>query len=232
MSSAGLSGRATPSWPSLYQPGIELLRITHHDPVQPGGAYLTHPGDVFQFTFYWTLIFYTPIFLFCGLYAFLNLTFPPTRRSSPPRREATDDSSYPLTLLPYSPRDTTAPLLRPPKRKPNQGRSRTTFAILVFLAFISLSVAGALVSSAIIGFILVGVYKLAKFNMSTWIPFLWSVISVLVGLLRYVHFFISGDSLLTRAQPVAVCYRYYLTVSLIVYGTSVLLNARCIYSLR
>ncbi|KAF7345467.1 hypothetical protein MVEN_01564800 [Mycena venus] len=183
MSTAGLNGSA-PSWPSLYNPGIELLRIPHHDPVQPGGAYLSRPFDIFRFTLYWTLIFYTPIFLFCGLYAFFNLTFPPTRRPTLSRRETSDDaSSYPLTLLPYSPRDTSAPLLRPPKPKPNQGRSRTTFALLVLLAFLSLSIAGALLSSAIVGFILAGVYKLANFNLSTWIPFLWALISVLVGLL-------------------------------------------------
>ncbi|KAJ7483339.1 hypothetical protein FB451DRAFT_1234155 [Mycena latifolia] len=183
MSAVGLPSGNTPSWPSLYNPGIELLRIPHNDPVQPGGAYLTHPIDVFRFTLYWTLIFYTPIFLFCGLYAFFNLTFPPTRHPNPTRREATDEAGYPLALLRYSPREASAPLLRPPKPKPNQGRSRITFAILVLLTFISLSLAGASLGSAVVGFILAGIYKLAKFNMSTWIPFLWSVISVLIGLL-------------------------------------------------
>ncbi|KAJ7302996.1 hypothetical protein DFH08DRAFT_794155 [Mycena albidolilacea] len=192
MSADGLTGRPRPSWPSLYNPGIELLHIVHHEAVQPDGAYLSEPFDIFRFTLYWTLIFYTPIFLCCGLYAFINLTFPPSRPShaNAPKRaeasEADDASSYPLTpllLRPYSPRDTTAPLLRPPKPKPNQGRSRTTFALLVLLAFLLLSVAGALLSSAIIGFILAGVYKLAKFNLSTWIPFLWALISVLVGIL-------------------------------------------------
>ncbi|KAJ7164693.1 hypothetical protein C8R43DRAFT_918526 [Mycena crocata] len=187
MSSVGLSSGTTPSWPSLYPPGIELLHIPHHDPVQPGGAYLTHPVDVFRFTLYWTLIWYTPIFLFCGLYAFFNLTFPPSRHSKLPRRKGSDASVYPLTLLPYSPRDTSAPLLRPPKAKPNQGRSRTTFAILVFLTFITLSIAGAVLGSAVIGFTLAGIYKLAKFNMSTWIPFLWSIIYVLIGLLRCAY---------------------------------------------
>ncbi|KAJ7231715.1 hypothetical protein B0H12DRAFT_1029345 [Mycena haematopus] len=182
MSSVGLPD-TVPPWPSLYDPGIELLRIPHHDPVQPGGAYLSRPIDIFRFTLYWNLIFYTPIFLCCGLYAFFNLTFPPTRRSSVRRRETSDDASYPLTLLPYSPHETTVPLLRPPKRKLNRGRSRTTFALLVLLAFLSLSIAGAFLSSAIIGFILAGVYKLAKFNLSTWIPFVWALISVLVGLL-------------------------------------------------
>ncbi|KAF7371119.1 hypothetical protein MSAN_00747000 [Mycena sanguinolenta] len=182
MSAAGLSEN-DPPWPSLYDPGIELLNIPHHEAVQLGGAYLTHPIDIFRFTLYWNLIFYTPIFLCCGLYAFFNLTFPPTRRPSASRRETSDDASYPLTLLPYSPRETTAPLLRPPKPKPNQGRSRTTFALLVLLAFLLLSIAGAALNSAILGFVLAGVYKLAKFNLSTWIPFVWALISVLVGLL-------------------------------------------------
>ncbi|KAJ7498092.1 hypothetical protein B0H11DRAFT_1998639 [Mycena galericulata] len=183
MSSIGLPSGPAPSWPSLYDPGIELLNIPHKDPVQPDGKYLSHPSDVFRFTLYWTLIFYTPIFLFCGLYAFFNLTFPPKQPTNVSRREIPDEGAYPLTLMPYSPRDATAPLLRPPKPKPNEGRSRTTFAILVFLTFIILSVAGACLGSAIIGFILVGIYKLAHYNMSTWIPFLWSVISVLVGLM-------------------------------------------------
>ncbi|KAJ6485537.1 hypothetical protein C8R45DRAFT_869741 [Mycena sanguinolenta] len=182
MSSAGISDKPPP-WPSLYNPGIELLDIPHHAAVQPGGAYLSRPIDIFRFTLYWNLILYTPIFLCCGLYAFFNLTFPPTRHPRVSRREPSDSSSYPLTLLPYSPRETTAPLLRPPKPKPNQGRSRTTFALLVLLAFLLLSIAGAALNSAILGFVLAGVYKLAKFNLSTWIPFVWALISVLVGLL-------------------------------------------------
>jgi hypothetical protein len=31
----------TPPWPSLYNPSIEILHIEHHDPVQPGAAYLS-----------------------------------------------------------------------------------------------------------------------------------------------------------------------------------------------
>ena len=31
-----------PSWPSLYDPGVEILNIEHHAPTQPQGAYLYH----------------------------------------------------------------------------------------------------------------------------------------------------------------------------------------------
>jgi len=36
---ASMSTRV-PSWPSLYNPGIEILHIEHRAPTQPQGAYL------------------------------------------------------------------------------------------------------------------------------------------------------------------------------------------------
>ncbi|EEB88866.1 hypothetical protein MPER_13111 [Moniliophthora perniciosa FA553] len=54
------------SWPSLYNPRSELFNLEHREAVQPDGKYLTDPGDVFRFTFYWTLIFYLPAFVFCA----------------------------------------------------------------------------------------------------------------------------------------------------------------------
>ncbi|KAF7309394.1 hypothetical protein MIND_00310200 [Mycena indigotica] len=213
-----------PQWPSLYNPGIELLNIPHHDPVQPLGKYLTRPGDIFRFTLYWTLIFYIPTFLLCALYAFVNLTFPPTHRKHG-RKEALDGThlgptTYPLSPIsprpPYfsSPRASAmpnahilpatptspmtnrkhpsnsssvhTPLLRPnptlPAR-PNRVRSRTTFALLVLLAFLTLSLTGAVLSSAIVGFGVAGVYRASGFVVSTWVPFVWALISALVGFL-------------------------------------------------
>ncbi|TFK73735.1 hypothetical protein BDN72DRAFT_893698 [Pluteus cervinus] len=69
----------TPSWPSLYSPGIEILHIEHRDPIQPGAFYLKTAHDTFVFTLYWTLILYLPVFFLCGLYAFFNLNFPPSK---------------------------------------------------------------------------------------------------------------------------------------------------------
>ncbi|KAL5513004.1 hypothetical protein ACEPAH_3402 [Sanghuangporus vaninii] len=74
----------TPAWPALYDPFIDLLRIPHRGPIQPGGHYLYNANDIFRFTLYWTLIFYLPIFVLSGIFASANIAFPPklTRQSS------------------------------------------------------------------------------------------------------------------------------------------------------
>ena len=33
----------TPSWPSLYDPGLEILHIEHRPAIHPGGTYLHSP---------------------------------------------------------------------------------------------------------------------------------------------------------------------------------------------
>jgi len=176
MASSAQSKKA-PSWPSLYDPSVEILHIQHRLPVQPDGHYLYHASDVFRFTLYWTLIFYTPIFLVCGVYAFWNYTFPPSPRVQ------LRDTPYPLSpLLGVQPQ----PALKTSTTKlpkPKERRSRFTFAVLVLLTFLVFSVAGAVVGSAIVGFTITGLYRSANFTMSTWIPFLLAVIQVVLGLL-------------------------------------------------
>jgi len=164
----------SPSWPSLYNPAIEISRINHKAPVQDGGHYLYKPEEIFRFTLYWTLIFHLPLFFICGAYAFVNLTFPPSRRSLKP--------SYPLSSVsPESP-PTAQPLRLTPPRT-NKGRSRVTFAIIVLLFFLALSVTNAVLGAAVVGYILAGLYKAAKYNMSTWVPFVWAIIIVLVNVI-------------------------------------------------
>jgi hypothetical protein len=164
----------TPPWPSLYNPGLEILHIPHRRPIQPGGAYLydangqfhwhlfwhevissISTADIFRFTLYWTLILYTPMFLVCGTYAFLNLSFPPSRHPH--------EFSYPLSSLPpKSP--TSASVFQP---VPNERRARLMLTVLVLLTYMALGVAAAVVGSAIMGFVLFGFFKAAKYNMST-----------------------------------------------------------------
>ncbi|OCH96380.1 hypothetical protein OBBRIDRAFT_787460 [Obba rivulosa] len=188
-----------PSWPSLYNIDIELLPIQHTNPEQPGGAYLHNPNDVFRFTLYWTLVFYTPAFLFGGIYAFMNLTFPPSRPNRQSHRVrrplsvlsaityVTGADAGGIALRPYAQGDHSddakLPLRYRARARQNERRSRLTFALLVFFGFVVVAVCGAVVGSAIIGYVLAGLFKAAKFNMSTWIPFLGGLMQTLVGFL-------------------------------------------------
>jgi len=45
-----MSKNTTPPWPSLYNPGLEILHIEHQPPTQPGGAYLYHAdGEIHSY---------------------------------------------------------------------------------------------------------------------------------------------------------------------------------------
>ncbi|ESK86471.1 integral membrane protein [Moniliophthora roreri MCA 2997] len=222
------------SWPSLYNPRSELFNLVHQDPVQPNGKYLTDPGDVFRFTLYWTLIFYLPAFVVCGLFAFLNLTFPPAKKRATSRRIRTwaaqptprhSTSAYPMSLMasnqggvedpghnyqslrsdvgvpllhdyppspqPYHHSSLTVPFSNEvpawvtprPTRKVNERRSRLTFALIVLFTFLVVGLIGAVVSSAIVGFVSAGLYTAGGFHMSTWVPFLWAAIHAFVAML-------------------------------------------------
>jgi len=184
----------TPSWPSLYNPGLEILNIQHNDPVQPGAHYLYRPHDVFRFTLYWTLIFYVPLFLLCGCYAFWNYAFPPSMHSFSKTTHGAGGKHYRaryhhksighLSSTPVPESIDLAPVRGPKKPvKVNERRSRVTFALIVLFTFITLSLAGAVIGSAILGFVTAGLYHVARFHMSTWIPFLLSVMQVVIGLL-------------------------------------------------
>ncbi|KAK7464891.1 hypothetical protein VKT23_006100 [Stygiomarasmius scandens] len=211
-----------PSWPSLYNPRTELFNIEHTGPIQPGATYLTDAGDIFRFTLYWTLVLYMPIFAVFGLYAFFNLTFPPSRKKTKHwksyREESNEDHSdlYPLYDVPNRASNhflsvanvgngyqTLRSDIIPPEsdrpqspmrshsihdhrlpKKQNAGRSRLTFALLVFLVFLFMSLIGAVISSAIVGFVLHGLYRAGDFYMSSWVPFLWALIQVFIGMLN------------------------------------------------
>ncbi|OBZ73990.1 hypothetical protein A0H81_05984 [Grifola frondosa] len=190
---------STPSWPSLYPLNIELFPIEDRDPVQPRGAYLHNPHDIFRFTLYWTLVFYTPAFLICGVYAFLNLTFPPTRSHkkflvgrppipfiASPYYHVSSANEIPLRSYDVQLSGDMQAQARVQARgrsKPNVKRSRWTFALLVFLTYALAALTGAVFGSAVIGYVLAGLFKAGKFNMSTWIPFTAALLQTLVCLL-------------------------------------------------
>lgn len=183
---------ASPSWPSLYNPRDELFEIRRLEPTQPNGIYLTDANDVFNFTFYWNLIFYFPAFTICGFFAFLNLTFPPSKKSHPrhPKISTNRSSpqlwsaqiSIPMSRLSPSARSNNYQTLR--SEKPNRRRSRTLFALIVLVTYLVVGLLGAIISSAIIAFVLFGVYKAGNFYMSTWVPFAWAAVHAFIGFLN------------------------------------------------
>ncbi|KAG2011293.1 hypothetical protein CC2G_011434 [Coprinopsis cinerea AmutBmut pab1-1] len=177
-----MSTNTVPPWPSLYNPGLEILNVNNREPTQPGGFYLYRGGDVFRFTFYWSLIFYTPFFLVCGAYAFWNYTFPPSSRL--PRRLSVsrDSVAYQLVELSHTPTSPTTPA---PTKLPrvNERRSRLAFAVIVLFIFLISSLGGSVLGSALLGFITTALYKAGGFHMSTWVPFLLALLQVLIGLL-------------------------------------------------
>jgi hypothetical protein len=108
--------------------------------------------------FYWSLVFYIPAFLLCGTYAFINLLIPASVTGHHVHVSASEEY-YPLATsdMPASTRP----------KKVNERRSRLTFSLLVLLVFLVLGFAGAVLSSAIVAYILVGVFKAGGFFIST-----------------------------------------------------------------
>ncbi|KIJ12066.1 hypothetical protein PAXINDRAFT_83464 [Paxillus involutus ATCC 200175] len=174
LSEVQLSNLNVVQWPSLYNPVIEVDRDGFGLATQPGGSYLQQPDDIFRFTLYWSLIFHIPFNFIAGTYAFFNFLFPPARPTN----------DFPLLSPPLTRVETSAsPQEWPKPPRVNARRSRLTFALLVLLTFLSLSLVSAVVGAAVVGFVLAGVYKAGGFYMSTWIPFIWAVIQGLVALL-------------------------------------------------
>jgi len=164
--------------------------------------------DVFRFTLYWTLIFHVPLYTLVGIYAFLNVLFPPTRRRVAffafdwarrgrdgedggggaggaggehipldPRRSLRRDAAHDTPALPRSSvsslhRSANADDgRRQPRPRLNVRRTRLTFALVVFFAFVVLSVFSAVSGAAIMGFVIAGVYKAGGFWVSTCVFF-------------------------------------------------------------
>lgn len=117
-------------------------------------------------------MFYTPAFFFCGLYAFLNLTFTPHSRvrhflllaPSAVRKGDVPLKTYKHSPSPAEPEEPDAPAPRP---RPNERRSRLAFAMLVAFTFAVVAVGGAVVGAAVMGYVMAGLFKAARYNMST-----------------------------------------------------------------
>ncbi len=144
---------------------------------------------------YWTLVLYTPFFALCGIYAFLNILFAPTlphqrtkrrheelhllhayphqaRSSRVQRSEAgtnglTDGGHYASAPLSNGPAPSTPAAYRVTPPLVNPRRTRAAYALIMLLLFIFSGVVSAVVGSAVLGYILVGLFQAGQFNMST-----------------------------------------------------------------
>lgn len=123
--------------------------------------------------------------MLCGTYAFINLAFTPESRLrrflylSRPKYTAVPTSAkhdIPLHPVPRSPipshlhedTHTTGTRASGKQRvRQNERRSRLTFALLVLLTFAVCAVGGAVVGSAVLAYVMAGVFKAARFHMST-----------------------------------------------------------------
>ncbi|KAI0048771.1 hypothetical protein FA95DRAFT_1009112 [Auriscalpium vulgare] len=178
----------TPKWPSLYDPLIEFHNWQHHEPIQPKGHYIYKANDVFRYTFYWTLIFHAPFFLFSGALAFFNIVYPAHRPAlTHAKAPSTPSPPIPLTplsaarspdlLLAHSPRpDADADAQRPTAPPRNVHRSRLTLALLTLTVFLVAAVGTALIESVVVGYLLVAVFRAGHFNISTLVPPIWALI--------------------------------------------------------
>ncbi|PAV19976.1 integral membrane [Pyrrhoderma noxium] len=248
-----MSQNQSPSWPSLYNPAVDLIPVAHEAAVQPRGVYLYNVDDIFRFTFYWTLIFYIPVFVLCGIIAFINIAFAPNpyknrlypqtqffylfgsrfrllrnnirlRKAS---RATEETEEHPLALSTFSsaasptsttpfvpnvfpsadtrnfnsqglssptphsvlgtahPSASSLPSSRrlPPRPKTNVHRTRAVYALLVLLFFFASGLLGAVIGSAVVGYLLAALYKAGNFNMSTWIPVIFALVQTLVAFL-------------------------------------------------
>ncbi|KAF8527323.1 hypothetical protein JB92DRAFT_2783596 [Gautieria morchelliformis] len=150
-----------PTFPGLYRPQFELDPSIFL-PIQPNGQYLQNAGDVYVFTLYWSFIFYTPLFVITGACAALLLALKPLRS---------------IHALP-----TTSTVSNNGKLTNSLPKRAIVYGGVVFLVYIIVGTGLAVIGSTVVGFLIAGVYEAGRFQVSTWVPFVWALLQTLVAL--------------------------------------------------
>lgn len=124
-----------------------------------------HTAAIWKFTFYWTLILVFGTYEACALLAVIALSL---SRATSGRIQAESDSA----------------------RRRDAGGKRTRFRtrqrpplwmlLMIPLAMGAIACFVSLVSGTVVGFALAAVYSAGGFSMSTWVPFMWGMIQVVV----------------------------------------------------
>ncbi|MCJ1276552.1 hypothetical protein MMC21_004358 [Puttea exsequens] len=152
----------TPNFPSLY------WLIGPGDVVKP--RYLYHIRDIWRFTLFWTILVYEAAHLAVAFYAIAIIWYggrggmkPATRMSKGKKEEVEGD-----------------------KGDGNRNeRVLEKLKVLWMVPVVYAFVAGveAVLAGSVVGLILGAVYNAGGFKMSTWIPFVWSIVNILVLIL-------------------------------------------------
>jgi hypothetical protein len=145
-----------PNWPSLYWP----IRAA------PGTAsYLYYTNDIWRFTLYWTLLFYCAVHVSVSVWAVLMQLRSAFARSHAHKKAAAGSGT---------------------RSSGTQGSSVKQTLSWVWIVPVVYCVLGgieALMAGSVVGLILGAVYSAGYYKMSTWMPFLWGWVNVLLLIL-------------------------------------------------
>lgn len=149
----------TPDFPSLYWP-------FDTDPTTP--QYLYSLTDIWLFTLYWTLLTIPTAHLVVSIWAVLMQISTAYQRHR---------------FLHHTPEGKS---LSPKNRKllgENPLYDCLTWVWLIPLVYMVIAGVEALIGGSLVGLVLGAIYNAGYFKMSTWTPFIWGVVNMLVLIL-------------------------------------------------
>lgn len=140
-----------------------------HPPSPPPQPTPAHTTAIWKFTFYWTLILVAATFEACALLAMVSLFISRTtsrrnQKEAIARARQRASGTHGGRLSRYRMRQ------MPP----------LWLLLIIPLAMGAIACFVSLVSGTVVGFALAAVYSAGGFSMSTWVPFLWGMIQVVV----------------------------------------------------
>ena len=130
--------------------------------------------DIFRFTFYWSLILYFPLYALSGSYAVLTIVAAPAptvvAKSSVPAETSVPELGEQQV---HAHRSRSWPWTRFSIRRsrvhlpPHMHRTRALYALIVLLTYLSAGLLGAVLGSAVLGYVAAALFKAGRFDMST-----------------------------------------------------------------
>lgn len=146
---------------------------------------------IWRFTFYWTLILFLGTFLACAALASANIIL--SRAVFAPGHDK-DKRGEEVEMRPISSSSGGGLFARAASaassvvRRRQRTRRRPPLYLVLIIPLLMGAIAAfvALVSGTVVGFALAAVYSSGGFSMSTWVPFMWALIQVVVLIISWV----------------------------------------------